>query len=469
MLHLKSEMDDYQIAAGEFLDRVPRCALWIDMGLGKTIIVLTKIVDWTFSFQHRKTLVVSKPKIVRKTWPDEIKEWEHTRHLTCQVLDGTPQEMWKQIQLGADIDLISAHQLRKLAVIFRKAKTLPWDAIVIDESSMFRNPDSKRWKFLYWFCMKVKRVIEMTGTPAPNGLQQTWAQIALLDDGERLGYTYGGFLERYFDSDPYSHKTEPKKFANDRIKEKIADICYTLRDKDHGSLPPVLSRVVWVDIGDKARKLYERMERDAIIKFDDQPHTIKAMNAGALYGKLLELANGAMYHYREDKTEKKTWSVFHDAKLDELEELLDITFGSPVFVGYNYEHDRDRMLARFPHARVIKTNKDQDDWNDGKIELAIAHPASVGFGLNLQRGGHIVTWFGLPLDLEQYLQFIKRLNRRGQENRVIVNHLIARGTAEEDAWRSLQKKEVTQDDLMDAMRRRVQDILRELGRDKAHR
>lgn len=458
----RSDLDEFQVAAGLFLERVGSCALWIDMGLGKTVVVLTHVSDKVFSAEWSRVLVVGPPLVVSDTWSTEVQNWEHTRWLAYQELDGTPENMRAQLQRPCEIDGISVHKLDRLAPLFKRGDKVPWDAIVFDESSMFRNKTAKRWRHairLTWG--QDNDVIQLTGTPSPNGLQQVWAQIAMIDGGERLGLTYKGFLFRFFKQTFMGRKVMPKSNTLSRITKLLGDIVYTLREEDYVKLPPLRSTQVPIILPPDVLRKYQDFERTSVLQWgkEDDPK-VRALSEGALYGKLLQFACGRIY----TDPDTKAYADIHDKKIERLKEIVEFSDGSPILVARTWQHSRDRLRDEFPGIRSMKTQRDLDDWKAGRIQIAETHPASIGHGTNIQSGGHNLIWYDHTPDLELYMQLRKRLHRRGQTaSHVNMMHLTAVGTIEEDLTRQLAKKEITQDALREPMRRRVADVQRELA------
>lgn len=458
----RSDLDEFQVAAGLFLEQVGSCALWIDMGLGKTVVVLTHVSDKVFSGEWQRVLVVGPPLVVSDTWSTEVQSWEHTRFLDYQELDGTPEHMRMQLQRPCEIDGISVHKLDRLASLFKRGDKVPWDAVVFDESSMFRNKTAKRWKHairLTWG--QENDVIQLTGTPSPNGLHQVWSQIAMIDGGQRLELTYKKFLFRYFKQEFMGRKVLPKSNTLSRITKKLSDIVYTLREEDYVKLPPLRSTTIPIILPPKVLEQYQEFERSSVLKWgNENDPKIRALSEGALYGKLLQFACGRVYTGEEDKS----FVDIHDKKIERMKEIVEFSDGSPILIARTWQHSRDRLRDEFPDIRAIKTKRDIDAWNAGDIPLAQTHPASIGHGTNIQRGGNNLVWYDHTPDLELYMQLRKRLHRRGQTaSHVNMMHLTAIGTIEEDLTRELVKKEITQDALKEPMRRRVADVQRELA------
>ena len=323
-----------------------------------------------------------------------------------------------------------------------------FDAVIIDELSSFKSPKAQRFKALRKYITRSSRVIGLTGTPAPNGLIDLWSQIYLLDGGERLGKTVTGFRERYFVPNQRNQTTifnyKPKPEAEENINEKISDICISMKADDWLEMPERIDSIQTVKLSEKEMAAYEKFEKDAYLQFLEGEVT--ATSAAALTGKLLQYSNGAMY--LPDGGYVKT----SEKKLDMLEELVEAANGKPVLCFYSFRHDLERIREKFPKARKLESSKDITDWNNGEIPMLLAHPAGAGHGLNLQAGGHIIVWFGLTWSLELYQQANARLYRQGQQEAVIVHHLITEGTMDSHVLESLQGKKDVQDDLMEALK-----------------
>lgn len=458
------DMDEYQRAAWLFVKQVGTCALWIDMGLGKTIIVLSHVAEKIFEYDWSRVLVVAPPLVAADSWPVEIATWQHTQHLTYQELDGDTANMREQLKRPFDIDGISIHKLQRLAKAFKKGDKVPWDCIVFDEASMLRSKKSKRWKSAVRLsAYQDLDVIELSGTPVPNGLHQAWAQIALLDGGKRLFPTYDQFEKHFFETNPYSRKIIPRAFAMKGITERIADICYTLREEDYVKLPPLRSVPVPIVLPPTVLAKYREFEKTSVLKFEtetrDNP-TIRGLSEGAMYGKLLQFAAGRVY----TGDEEKTFIDVHDRKIERMKEIIEFSDGKPLLIARTWQHSKLRLEEHIPGIRALKTTRDMQAWNAGDIQFAQTHPASVGLGTNIQKGGSTLVWYDHPSDLELYLQLRKRLHRRGQEaDHVTMMHLTAMGTIEEDlVYSSLVKKEMDQNTFREPMRRRIEDVRKEL-------
>lgn len=428
--------------------------LFLDMGLGKTVITLDAINTLRYDrWAVQRVLIIAPKKVAEGTWTKEAQKWEHLRHLRISAVLGSQQKRLRALATPADIYVINRDNVAWLVDYFKNA--WPFDMVVLDESSSFKNSQSKRFKALKLVRSRINRLVELTGTPAPNGLIDLWAQIYLLDGGARLGRTLGQYRERFFDPDKRSRTQifsyTPKDGSMEYIQQAIGDICVSMKAEDYLNLPDRMFDDVPVVLDDKARKAYRQLERDLLLELDEGQ--ITAASAGVLTGKLLQLCNGAVYD-----SEKRPLAI-HNCKVEAFLEVLEQLNGQHCLVFYNFQHDRDRLLAALEplglRVRVYQNAADEDAWNAGEIDVLLAHPASCAYGLNLQNGGHHIVWFGLTWSLEQYEQANKRLHRQGQRHPVIVHHLVVQGGMDEDVIDSLRAKGDTQEALMDALKARI--------------
>lgn len=427
--------------------------LLLDMGLGKTISTLMAIQSLIYDrFEVQRVLLIAPKKVAESTWMQEAQKWAQTRNLRVIAVLGSEKQRIQALNTDADVYVINRENVQWLCQHYRKG--LPFDMLVIDESSSFKNPQAKRFKELRKKRGSFNRIVILTGTPAPNTLMDLWAQIYLLDGGERLGQTITAYRTNYFAPDKtdghvvYSYRLLPD--ADKRIYSRIQDICMSLKAKDYLTLPPRIDNEVVVEMTKAENALYKEMERDNVLSIIDDGD-VTAMNAAAVANKLLQLANGAIYN---DDGEVLT---VHQQKLDRLKELVDTNEGKPMLVFYNFQHDKDAILKAFPKARELKTDDDVKAWNNGKVTMLLAHPASAAYGLNLQAGGHIIVWYGLTWSLELYQQANARLHRQGQTEPVIIHHLITKGTIDEQVMRALKRKEVGQEALLEAIKYQLED------------
>lgn len=441
------DLHPYQLDAVEIIKEYSACALWITMGGGKTIAVLTAISDLFNDFTINKVLVIAPLRVVQDVWPEEIRKWQHTKNLTFTVIHGPNKE--QLLQENTDLHLINREQVCWLVDVLKN--DWPYDTVIIDESSSFKSHRAKRFKALKKVRHVIERIVEMTGTPASNSLLDLWAQIYLLDKGERLGRTFTGFRDRYFESDYLGYNWSPRLGSKEDIYEKLSDICITISDNKAPKVKKPRHNFINVDFPAKVRQEYLQLERHFLLELESE--CIEVFSAAALSNKLLQFCNGALY--REDKT----WMEIHNEKLKVLEEIIESTVGEPLFLAYTFQSDKARILKKFPQTVHINEKDAVARWNAGEIPILLGHPASAGHGLNLQFGGHIACWFGLNWSLELYNQFNARLPREGQIHDVIIHHIVMKDSIEETVLTALENKETTEQELLQAlkqdMRRRV--------------
>jgi len=438
---------EYQKYAEQFIIEHPACGLLLDMGLGKTVIALTAVDELLFDyFEVSKVLVIAPLRVAQDTWSKECEKWEHLKGLKISKVLGAEKERRLALARKADIYIINRENVEWLV----KNSKWDFDMVVIDELSSFKSQSAKRFKALRKIRPHIKRVVGLTGTPAPNSLIDLWPQINLLDRGERLGRFIGNYRREYFEPDKRNQQVifsyKPKPHAEESIYKKISDICVSMKACDYLKMPERIDNRIEVFMSDQETELYRKLEREMLLPFEEGD--VDAINAAALSNKLLQMANGAVYD------ENKAIRVIHDRKLDALEDQIEASNGKPVLIFYEYIHDRDRVAERFKVIE-LKTSEDISKWNRGEIEIAIAHPASVGHGLNLQAGGSTIIWFGLTWSLELYQQANARLWRQGQKNTVVIHHIIAKGTIDEQVMLALERKQTGQMALIDAVRARI--------------
>ena len=449
----RTDLHEYQNYCVEFLKEHPQAMLILQMGLGKSVISLTAILDLMFdSFDVGKTLVIAPLRVARNVWPEERDSWEHASFLKMSVMTGGAKQRETALNASADVYVINRENVKWLVDHLEKRR-IPWpfDMVVIDELSSFKNHQSQRWKALRKVRPKIKRMVGLTGTPAGNGLMDLWAETYLIDGGERLGRTIGEYRRRWFapgaGSGHVVYEWKPLRGADEEICKAIADICVSMKAEDYISLPPVLYNTVKVKLGTKAMAAYKQLEKDYVLGLADKE--ITATSAATLSGKLLQMANGAVYD------EEGQFTELHTAKLEALSEMLEISEHSNYLVFYWFKHDLERLQKMFPRARKLDTAEDIRDWNAGRVRLLLAHPASAGHGLNLQRGGSVIVWYSLTWSLELYQQANKRLHRSGQKNTVVIHHLVATGTIDEDVMKALSCKRAGQDAVLEAVKARI--------------
>jgi SNF2 family DNA or RNA helicase len=444
---------DYQTYATNFILQHPISAVFLDMGLGKSVITLTAIFDLVLdSFLIRKVLVIAPLRVARDTWPFEIEKWDHLKGLTYSVAIGTEQERKFALMRNVDVYIINRENVDWL--VNKSGLPFDFDMVVVDELSSFKAYSSKRFKALRRVRPKVKRIVGLTGTPSSNGLMDLWAEIGILDMGQRLGRFITHYRNKFFTPEKrnqlvvFSYKPLPG--AEDEIYRLISDITISMKNTDYIKLPGLVMNEISVWLPEKEQKAYDTIKRDLILSLEGRD--IDAANAAALSGKLLQMANGAVYD------ENGGVAHLHDRKLDALEDIIEAANGKPVLVAYWFKHDLERILNRFPAVKLDSAASIRR-WNDGKIPLAVIHPASAGHGLNLQAGGSTLVWFGLTWSLELYQQTNARLWRQGQKDTVVIHHIITKGTIDEDVIRALKRKDKVQTALIDAVKANLKEAV----------
>lgn len=441
---------DYQKRMIDLVIKKPRLGLFLSMGMGKTVITMTAIQELMYDrFQVSRVLVIAPKRVAEDTWTREHAKWDHLKALRISKVLGSARQRIRALEAEADVYVTGRDNVIWLIKYYQHLRRWPFDMIVIDELSSFKNPQAKRFRALRKVMPLVARVVGLTGTPSPNGLMDLWAEIYLLDQGERLGNTLGAYREKYFRPGARNgyvvYKWEPFRNAQKEIEDKINDICISMSAADYLTMPKRIDNVIPVRLSPEEAEAYKRMERDQLLRIEGDD--ITALNAAAVMTKLLQIANGCVY-----SVDGKPVRI-HEAKLEALAEIVDTT-DSPVLVFYSYKHDLAAVRSRIKGARVLETEKDIADWNGGKVRVLLAHPASVGYGLNLQDGGHVIVWYGLTWSLELYQQANARLYRQGQEKPVIIHHLIALGTVDEDVMAALRNKNTDQAALLAALKER---------------
>lgn len=397
-----------------------------------------------------RCLIIAPKRVAESTWPEEIQKWEHI-HLTYSVAVGSAQKRKTALHQNTDLHIINRENVPWLVELL--GTQWPYAMVVLDELSSFKSNKAQRFKALRKVRPKVKRIVGLTGTPTPNGLIDLWPQIYLLDQGERLGKTITQYRDQYFRpgwrQGHIVYKWQLRDGAEDQIYKKLEDICVSMKSTDWLQMPERIDQVVTVEMDPKSRAKYERLEKDLLLPLEGSD--VVADGAAVLTNKLLQLANGAIYD------EDKTVQHIHDAKLDRLEDAVEAANGRPLLVYYSYRHDLDRIQERFPQAKILESPQDVADWNAGKTELLVCHPASAGHGLNLQDGGSVIIWFGLPWSLELYQQANARLYRQGQRKTVRVYHIVCKGTMDEQVLKALERKDTSQEALMQALKAKIKE------------
>lgn len=440
------------------IDRIctdPAIGLFLDMGLGKTAITLSAIKRLKYEMWCvQKVLIIAPKKVAESTWSREAAKWKQLNGLRFSFVLGTASQRLHALDATADIYMINRENTQWL--VNHYGRDWPFDMVVIDESSSFKNHQAKRFKALKLVRSRISRIVELTGTPTSRGLMDLWAQVFLLDCGKRLGRTITSYRDAYFVPDKRSRTTifsyAPKMGAADEIYNRISDICISMKAEDYLELPELVYNDIPVMLDPAAQKAYDRLERDTLLQVDDET-VITAGTAATLRGKLLQLCNGAVYDEEENVV------TVHDCKIKALLETVEQLNGQHAVICYNFRHDLARLqeaLKATPlRVAVYEGKKQEEEWNAGQIDLLLVQPASCGYGLNLQEGGHHIIWFGLNDSLELYQQTNKRLHRQGQPFPVIVHHLLVQGGTDEDVIKSLSGKADVQDSFLEALKVRI--------------
>ena len=439
---------DYQKYAIRYIEEHPTAAVLLDMGLGKTSITLTAIAGLLFdSFEVHKVLVIAPLRVAKVTWGAEIEKWEHLGILRYAVAVGSEAERLSALQSKADIYIINRENIQWL--VERSGLAFDYDMVVVDELSSFKNWQSKRFKAFMKVRPKVKRIVGLTGTPSGNGLMDLFAEFKLLDMGERLGRFITQYRTAYFKPDKrngqiiYTYKPIPG--AEDAIYGRIADITISMRASDHLKMPELVSTQYEVEMSEKEGRKYDELKKELVLQLPG--HEVTAANAASLTGKLLQMANGAVY------ADDGSVSTIHDKKLDALEDIIEAANGKPVLVAYWFKHDAERICRRLGLLKHISSAASIGMWNRGELAVGLIHPASAGHGLNLQAGGCHLVWFGLTWSLELYQQTNGRIWRQGQASKtVVIQHIITKGTVDEQIMKALKAKDTSQSALIEAVK-----------------
>lgn len=433
----RNNLHQYQHKAVEFIKDKKRCALLLDMGLGKSVSTLTAIKDLTDDFAICRTLVIAPLRVANSVWKQEAEKWEHTQDLNITICTGSTKERISALNSQADIYVINRENIKWLVDTYQK--NWKWDCIVIDESSSFKSHSSQRFKALKSILHLTNYMVLLTGTPASNGYMDLWSQMYLVDKGEALGKNITAYRSRFFNQ--FGFKYTLNKGAEEIIKERIAPFTLSMKAEDYLELPECVYLYEKIEMDKKLSARYTSFAEQLVL--DNGDEEITAINAAVLTNKLMQFTNGAVYD------EDKTWHHIHDLKIDALKELVEENQGEPLLVAYNFKSDLERLTEAFPNAVILdKDNKTIENWNKGKIPMLIASPLSAGHGLNLQKGGSIIVWFGLNHSLELYEQFNARLNRQGQTKPVRIVHLVMDGTIDQKVISALDKKANVQNELM---------------------
>lgn len=440
---------DYQKFATDFIVNNSVSAVLLDMGLGKTVITLSAINELFAKGLVKKCLVIAPLRVARNTWPSEIKKWDYLTNLTYSLVVGDLEDRLEALKVDAQIYIINTENVEWL--INRSYTKFDYDMVVIDELSKFKSYSAKRFKSLLKVRWKINRIVGLSGTPCSNGLMDLWAEYRILDGGVRLGKFITHYRDEYFLPDKrnqnviFSYKLKP--FADELIYNKISDITISMKAIDYLHMPDIVYNNLVIDLDETDRKVYDTLKKDMIVSLTDGD--IDATNAAVLSNKLIQLSNGAIYD------ENHNIVYVHDKKLDALEEIIESANEKPILVVYWFKHDLKRIKQRFTCREILK-DSDIYDWNKGKIQVGLIHPASCSMGLNLQSGGSIIVWFSLCWSLELYEQTNARLYRQGQKDTVVVHHIICKDTIDEDVIEALDKKANTQDALINAVKARLE-------------
>ena len=444
---------EYQQTAIKWIIDNPRCGLFLDMGLGKTVSTLTAIQQLMDDCEISRTLVVAPKKVAETTWTTEAQKWDHLKSLKVAKVMGTEKQRKLALAEKADVYVIGRDSFVWLVGIF--GGMLPFDVLVIDELTSFKSSKSNRFKAMRMATPTAKRVIGLTGTPAPNGLIDLWAQMYCIDMGERLGRSVTKYRETYFETHKRNNiivRCNVKKGYDEVIRKKIADICLSMQAKDYLQLPDLINHTIKVQLSSTTMQAYTKFEREKVLQFQDEHQgetaNVLAQSAAGLMNKLSQFANGAIYD------DERNVHHVHDEKLDRLAEIIEAANGSSVLVFYQYKHDAARIAEKFNKAYRVKVYTDEKqliEWNAGQVDILLAHPASTAFGLNMQDGGHYIVWFGTGWNLELYQQANARLHRQGQQYPVQVYNLVCSGTVDERAEAALENKKGVQQGLLDSL------------------
>lgn len=435
----------------------PVLGLFLDMGLGKTVITLTAVNDLRFNrFMVRKVLVIAPKKVAEDTWTREAGKWDHLKCLRVIPVLGNIKQRIRALNMPGDIWVLSRDTVSWLVDYYKN--DWPFDMVIIDELSSFKSNKAKRFRKLKSVRNHIRRIVGLTGTPTPNGLEDLWAQIYLLDQGERLGRTITSYRDNYFTPGARNgnvvYEYRPRAWAEDAINDRVRDICISMKAEDYLELPERIDNVQHIRLPDRALKQYRELEQKMVADIDGE--TIDVASAAALSNKLLQLCNGAVYDAEGQYHE------VHDEKLEALKEIIDAAQGKGVLVFYNFKHDKVRIKKALAKMKLkvgeLKNPESITAWNNGEMDVLLAHPASAAYGLNLQAGGHIIVWFGLNWSLELYQQANARLYRQGQKENVIIHHLVTSGGYDENVMGALSQKEVTQDSFLAALKARIQSV-----------
>lgn len=444
MLLTRDLLHEYQNRALEFVINTPKCALWISMGLGKTITSLTAASDLLDMFDISKVLIIAPLRVANCVWHKEIENWQHLKHLTYSIVTGSEKERVAALYKTTDVYIINRENVKWLVDYY--GNKWPFDMVVIDEASSFKNHSSQRWKALRKVLPYIDRLVELTGTPTSNGLLDIYAQLYLIDTGARLGRSMTAYKNRFFESDYMGYRFTPREGSKEKIYELISDVILTMQAADYLELPDRIDLITTVQLPAKLQATYNEFEKEFIACLGDSE--IEVFNAAALANKLLQFCNGTMY-----TDEHKNYAEIHSLKLDALAEIVEDNPSENILVAYNFKSDLERLQKKFPNAVVLDKKGDCiEQWNNGEIKMLLAHPASAGHGLNLQKGGSMIVWFGLNWSLELVQQFNARLHRQGQTKPVRIISIVTQGCIDNRVIEAINNKAETQQELIAALK-----------------
>lgn len=441
----RDNLHDYQNKVVDFILEKERCALLLEMGLGKSVSTLTAISDLHDSMAVQKVLVIAPLRVANSVWAQEVEKWDHLKHLRVSVCTGSEKARRSALHRDADVYVINRENVVWLVDLYKKK--WPFDAVVVDESSSLKNPSAKRFRALKKVLPYTNYMVLLTGTPSPNSLMDLWAQMYLVDFGESLGRTVTGYRQRFFEQDFTGYRWTIREGCDEKIHNLISDKVISMSAEDYLDLPDRIDLEAMVELPAPAMKRYKDLEKTLLAELETGEE-VEAISAAALANKMMQFSNGAAYH-----DEHKNWAEIHSAKLDALADIVEDNPGENILVAYNYKFDLERLLKRFPQAVVLdKEQSTIDRWNNGEIQILLAHPASAGHGLNLQRGGALCVWFGLNWSLELYQQFNARLHRQGQTKPVRIIHIVSKDTIDQRVLSVLKDKDATQASLLSALK-----------------
>lgn len=443
---------NYQKYAEEFLLDHEEAGLFMDMGLGKTVVTLTALSKLRWDIDRVLVIAPKRPAI--DTWPDELTKWDHLHDLDWALATGSSMDRKKALAAKKFITIINRENVAWLVEQYKR-KPWPFDCVVIDELSSFKSSKSQRFRALKKVRPFIRRVIGLTGTPASNGYMDLWAECYLLDQGKALGKTLTGFRDLYFSPGKRNgniiYEWKLRENAKELILDRLQPLCVSMKTEDYLELPDRLDIIRKFELSEKSKQMYRQMEKELLLEVDDE--MIDAVNSAVLITKLMQICSGAIY------SENGEAVYLHDEKFEALDQLIEEANGENVLIFYGFRHELDRLKARYPEAIEIREPNAIRDWKAGKIKILLAHPASAGHGLNLQSGGSISIWFSLPMSLELYQQAIKRLHRQGQQNTVRNYILIARDTFEEEVYyRILMNKEIRQNAILEVLKAKIKEV-----------